>query len=61
MVWIFPQNFTNFGLDTIEKQVIINLSSYSSYCYVPVDLNDSEVSFIREGCNLLSISLLRFV
>ena len=32
-VQVFPKNFLDFELDTIEKQVIINLSSYNSKSY----------------------------
>ena len=48
-VLIFPKNFFNFRLGTIEKQGKINLSSYSNKSYVPVILSDSKVSFLQEG------------
>ena len=44
-ILIFP-NFLDFRLDTIEKQSIIYLSSYSSKGFAPVILSDSEVTFL---------------
>ena len=43
-ILIFPQNFLSFKSDMIEKQGIINLSSYAF-----VVLSDSEVAFLGEG------------
>ena len=60
-ILIFHKNFLNFRLDTIEKQDIINFSSYNSKGYASVDISDSEVSFVRGRCSLSFISLLCFV
>ena len=62
-ILIFPKNFFNFWSDTIEKQGIINLSSYSSKNHASVVLSNSKVIFLggRGGCSLLSIFLLCFV
>ena len=46
---IFPKNFLNISLDTIENQGTINLSSYSCKNYTSVIPNDSEVTFLRNG------------
>ena len=45
----FPKNFLYFGSDTIEKQGIIDLSSYSSKYYASVVLSDSEIAFLGKG------------
>ena len=45
---IFPQNFFNFRLDMVEKQVIINLSSYNSKSNASVALSNSEIVFLKE-------------
>ena len=42
------KNLLNFWSDRIEKQSIMNLSSYSSKSYASVVLSDSEVTFTRE-------------
>ena len=42
-VLIFPKNIHNFRSNMIEKQVILNFSSYSSKSYASVVLWDSEV------------------
>ena len=48
-VLILPKNFLNFRLDTIEKQGIINRSSYSSKSHVSeVFFYDSEITFLKE-------------
>ena len=47
-VLIFPLNILEFRSDTIEKQGVRNLSSYSSKIYTSVVLCDSEVTFLRE-------------
>ena len=54
-VLIFPKNFLNFRSDMIEKQDIINLSSYCSKNYPSVVLSDFEVTFLGErgGCSFL--------
>ena len=41
----------NCKLDTMEKQGIIEISSYSSKCYVSVILNDSKTTFSRKGAD----------
>ena len=48
-VLIFPNNFLNFGLDTIEKQYIINLTSNSSKTSASLVLSDSKVAFFGEA------------
>ena len=45
---IFPKNFLNFRFDTVEKQSILNLNSYSSKSYASIVLDDSEFTFLRE-------------
>ena len=42
-------NFLNFGMDSTEKQGIINLSRYRSKNYAYVVLTDSEATFLEEG------------
>ena len=61
-ILIFLKSFLDFRSYMIEKQGIINLSSYSSLSYTFVVLWDSLVSFLgeKEGCNFSSISLLSF-
>ena len=49
VVLIFPQNLFDFGLDTIEKQGIIDFSSYRSKSYASVVLSDSGIAFFGEG------------
>ena len=39
---ILHKNFLDFKSDTIEKQSVINLSSYSSNSYASVVLSDSK-------------------
>ena len=56
--------FLDFKQVTIDKQAIINLSSYSSNNYESVVLNDSEVTFLGKGeygtfCPFLSCVLLQ--
>ena len=46
---IFPENFLNFRFDMVEKQNIVNLSSYRSKSYASVVLSYSEVNFLGEG------------
>ena len=48
-VLIFPKNFLNFRFDMVEKQNIINFSSYRSKSYTYVVVGDFEVTFLREG------------
>ena len=48
-VLIFPKNFLDFRSDTVEKQGIIKLSSYSGKIYTSVVLSNSEVTFLGEG------------
>ena len=44
----FLKNFLNFRSDMMEKQGIINLSSYSIKSYASVVLSDSRVTFLGE-------------
>ena len=44
---IFSKNFLDLRLDMIEKQSIINHSSYSSKSYGSVILSDSKVTFLE--------------
>ena len=60
-ILIFPKNFLDFGLDTIKKQCIINLSSYSSKSYAFVVLGDSEVTFLEEGMDAIFHPFLNWV
>ena len=48
-VLIFPKNFLDLRSDTIEMQVIINLSGYSNKHYAIVVLNDSDGTISGEG------------
>ena len=48
-ILIFPKNFLNSRFDNVEKQSIINFSSYRSKYYATVVLDDSEATFLREG------------
>ena len=48
IILIFPSNFLYFRSYSIEKQGIINLSSYSSWSHASTVLSDSEVTFIGE-------------
>ena len=50
-VLIFLKNFLDFMSDTTEKQVIINLSSFSNNSYAFIVLCDSEVTYLGEGEN----------
>ena len=47
-VLIFPKYLLNFKSDTIQKQTIINLISYSSKDYASVVLCDSEIALLGE-------------
>ena len=47
-ILIFPKNFLNFWFDTVEKQSIINLSSYRNKSYASVVLSDSKMTFLRK-------------
>ena len=47
-ILIFPKNFLNHRLDTIEKFGIINLNNYGSKSYASVVLSDSEVILLWE-------------
>ena len=47
-ILIFPKNFLNFRLHTVEKQNIINLSSYNSKSQASVILSDFELDFVKE-------------
>ena len=62
-ILIFKNNFLDFRFDTIEKQGIINLSSYGTKSKACVVLSDSDVAFLgkREWCSLSSSSLLCFL
>ena len=55
---IFPQKFLDLRLDPIEKQRIINLSSYNSKIYASVILGDFEVTFFGEGENATCLPCL---
>ena len=46
---IFPKNFLDFRFNRVEKQSIINLSSFSSKSYVSLVIGDSEIIFVGEG------------
>ena len=48
-VLIFPENFLDCEFDAVEKQSIINLSSYKCKCYISVVLKDSKATFLWEG------------
>ena len=48
LFWFFLKNFIIFWLDMIEKQGIINLSSYSSKSYISVVLSYSKIAFLLE-------------
>ena len=48
-VLIFPKNFLDSRSDTIDKQGIINFSSYNSNSYAFLILSDSKVNFLGEG------------
>ena len=52
IVW---KSFLDFGSDKIEKLCIINLSCYNCKSYISVVLGNSEVTFLRECCNISSI------
>ena len=45
----FPKNFLDFRFESVEKQSIINLSSYSSRSYASVVLCYSPVTYLGEG------------
>ena len=47
-ILIFPKNFLDFGLNTIKKQDIINLSSYRSKSYTSVVLSAIVLSWKEE-------------
>ena len=47
-ILVFPLNFLDFRLDTIEKYGFINLCSCSSKGYASVVLSDSEDVFFKE-------------
>ena len=47
-IQIIPENLLDLGCDTIEKQNIVDLSSYSSKSYASVVLSDSKVTFLEE-------------
>ena len=62
-ILIFPKNFLDFRLDTVEKQSFINLNSDSSKSYAFVVPIDSNVTFFDEGedaafCPFLSCILV---
>ena len=47
-VLIFPKNFLDVELDTIEKRNIINIRSYRSQSYASLVLSDSDVVFLEK-------------
>ena len=47
--WSNTKNFRNFRSDIMEKQDIINLSSYNSKSCISVFHSDSKVVFLGEG------------
>ena len=53
VVLVIPKNFLDFKSDTIEKQGIKNLRSYSCKSNISAVLSDSEVTFLREDEPLL--------
>ena len=48
-IQIFPKNFLNFKLETIEKHAIINLSSYSNKSYASIVFSVSKVVCLGKG------------
>ena len=47
-ILIFPKNFLNFWLNTIEKLDILTLNSYSSKIYTSIVFSDSKNIFLQE-------------
>ena len=58
VVLIFLKNFPDFSSNTIEKQVIINLSSYGCKSYASVVFCYVKVAFLDEGEMHLSFIFL---
>ena len=49
VVLIFPKNFLIFRIDIIEKQGVINLSSYSKKSFASIVLCGSKFVFLEKG------------
>ena len=60
-VCIFLKSFLNFGLDTIEKQSIINLSCNNSKSHVSIVLNDSVVAYLGKGTDITFLGCVLFI